>query len=96
VLVICLLAGLIFMSHGRSTPPATTKTPSTIVPGSQNGLYAIGMSSATDGWAMGGANQGGSQGRAYVTRFTDGRWVPVRTPINGGINAIKMVSASDG
>lgn len=96
VLVISLLAGLIFMSHGRSMPPATSKTTPTIVPGSQKGLYAIGMSSATDGWAMGGANPGGNQGPAYVAHYADGRWVPVNTPIIGGISAIKMLSASDG
>ncbi len=98
VLVISLLAGLIFVSHGRPQSAANkhaTSTPA-IAPGSQNGLYAIGMSSATDGWAMGGANQGSNQGPAYVAHFTDGRWVPVKTPIIGGINAVKMLSATDG
>jgi hypothetical protein len=73
VLVISLLAGLIFVSHGRSVPPATGKVTPTIAPGSQLGLYAIGMSSSTDGWAIGGANQGGNQGPADVAHYTAGR-----------------------
>ncbi|HET8908206.1 MAG TPA: hypothetical protein VFN11_14715, partial [Ktedonobacterales bacterium] len=55
VLVISLLAAAVFMMHGRPLPPASkhaTGTP-TIVPGSQITLMAVGMSSATDGWAMG-------------------------------------------
>ncbi|HEY1391012.1 MAG TPA: hypothetical protein VGF38_20920, partial [Ktedonobacterales bacterium] len=55
VLVISLLAGLIFVSHGRPQSGSNrhaTATPA-IAPGSQVSLSAIGMSSETDGWAMG-------------------------------------------
>jgi hypothetical protein len=102
VLVISLLAGLIFVSHGRpqtaSNIPATA-TP-TIAPGSQVSLAAIGMSSETDGWAMGqvmGQNGGSSEDPGYVLHYTDGRWTQVRnTPLKADVTAIKMLSPTDG
>lgn len=99
VLVISLLAGLIFLSHGRPQSPTTNKhatTTSGVVPGAQQGLYAVGMSSPTDGWAMGGKNQGSSQEPAYVLHYTNGHWVHVEAPILTGINVIKMLSPTDG
>lgn len=104
VLVISLLAGLIFVSHGRPLAPSTNKhathTPG-IVPGSQISLMAIGMSSPADGWAMGSkmaanANGGSSQDPAYVLHYTGGRWVEVQTEIHAWISAIKMLSPTDG
>ncbi|HEU5347339.1 MAG TPA: hypothetical protein VFU63_01880 [Ktedonobacterales bacterium] len=99
VLVISLLAGLIFMSHGRPLAPATGKATPTAVPGSQHGIYAIGMSSATDGWAMGGSHagiMGAPQDAVNVLHFTNGRWIQVPATISGGISAIKMISPTDG
>ncbi|HEX5548333.1 MAG TPA: hypothetical protein VFX24_13050, partial [Ktedonobacterales bacterium] len=103
VLVISLLAGLIFISHGRPQSGSNrhaTSTPA-IAPGSQVSLSAIGMSSDTDGWAMGtqippGQNGGSSDDRAYVMHYTGGRWIPVITQIHAWIKAIKMFSPSDG
>jgi len=102
VLVISLLAGLIFVSHGRPQSASNkhlTATPA-IVPGSQVSLSAIGMSSETDGWAMGqamGQNGGSSEDPGYVLHYTDGRWAQVRnTPLKADINAIKMLSPTDG
>ncbi|HKT40536.1 MAG TPA: hypothetical protein VJR48_19345, partial [Ktedonobacterales bacterium] len=102
VLVISLLAGLIFVSHGRPQSASNkhvTATPA-IVPGSQVSLSVIGMSSETDGWAMGqvmGQNGGSSEDPGYVLHYTDGRWAQVRnTPLKAGINAIKMLSPTDG
>jgi hypothetical protein len=106
VLVISLLAGAVFMMHGRPLPPASrhaTGAPS-IVPGSQITLMAVGMSSATDGWAMGrqmvvdakGGSSGSSEDPAYVLHYTGGRWVLVQTPIRAWIQAIKMLSPTDG
>ncbi|HEU4782574.1 MAG TPA: hypothetical protein VFS83_04465, partial [Ktedonobacterales bacterium] len=102
VLVISLLAGLIFVSHGRpqsATNKQATATPA-IVPGSQVSLSAIGMSSDTDGWAMGqvmGQNGGSSEDPGYVLHYTNGRWAQVRnTPLKSDVTAIKMLSATDG
>jgi hypothetical protein len=103
VLVISLLAGLIFMSHGRpqsAISKYTTPTPS-IVPGSQVSLTAVGMSSATDGWAMGyqmqaGGNGGSSDDFAYVMHYTGGRWIQAQASIRARITAIKMLSPTDG
>jgi len=104
VLVISLLAGLIFVSHGRPQSASNkhaTSTPA-IVPGSQVSLTAIGMSSATDGWAIGrqmaaNANGGSSDDPAYVLHYTGGTWAQVRnTPLKSDVTAIKMLSASDG
>ena len=102
VLVISLLAGLIFVSHGRPQSASNkhlTATPA-IVPVSQVSLSAIGMSSETDGWAMGqamGQNGGSSEDPGYVLHYTDGRWAQVRnTPLKADINAIKMLSPTDG
>jgi len=101
VVVISLLAGLIFMSHGRPVPSASHKGTPAIAPGLQTNLMAIGMSSATDGWAMGtqipaGHNGGSSDDPAYVLHFTGGRWVQSQTPIRAWITAIKMLSPTDG
>jgi hypothetical protein len=103
VLVISLLAGLIFMSHGRSQSGSNrhaTSTPA-ITPGSQKSLMAIGMASATDGWAMGtqvpaGQNGGSSDDLGYVMHYTGGRWIPVITQIHAWTKAIKMLSSTDG
>ncbi len=103
VLVISLLAGLIFISHGRpqsATNKHATATPA-IAPGSQASLSAIGMSSETDGWAMGtqippGQNGGSSDDPAYVLHYTGGRWVQAQTSIHAWITAIKMLSPTDG
>ncbi len=102
VLVISLLAGLIFVSHGRPQSASNrhaTATPA-IAPGSQVSLAAIGMSSETDGWAIGqvmGQNGGSSEDPGYVLHYIDGRWAQVRnTPLKAGINAIKMLSPTDG
>jgi hypothetical protein len=103
VLVISLLAGVVFITHGRPLPPGAkhaTATPG-IVPGSQISLMAVGMLSATDGWAMGRqiaatANGGSSDDPTYVLHYTGGRWVPVQTPIRAWISAIKMLSSTDG
>ena len=103
VLVISLLAGLIFVSHGRPQSASNrhaTATPA-IVPGSQKALVAIGMASATDGWAMGTqipAGQNGESGDdlAYVMHYTGGRWIQVMTQIHAWITAIKMLSPTDG
>lgn len=101
VLVISLLAGLIFMSHGRAVPPASHNATPAVAPGSQTSLMAIGMSSPTDGWAMGtqipaGHNGGSGDDPAYVLHFTGGRWVQAQTPIRAWITAIKMLSPTDG
>lgn len=100
VVVISLLAGLIFMSHGRPVPPASHKATPAVAPGLQTSLMAIGMSSPTDGWAMGtqmqGTNGGSSEDPAYVLHFTGGRWVQAQTPIRAWITAIKMLSPTDG
>lgn len=102
VLVITLLAGLIFVSHGRPQSASNkhvTATPA-IVPGSQVSLSAIGMSSETDGWAMGqvmGPNGGSSEDPGYVLHYSNGRWAQApNTPLKAGINAIKMLSPTDG
>ncbi|HEX5158614.1 MAG TPA: hypothetical protein VFW17_15485 [Ktedonobacterales bacterium] len=103
VLVISLLAELIFASHGRPQSASNrhaTSTPA-IAPGSQKSLMAIGMASATDGWAMGtqvlaGQDGGSSDDLAYVMHYTGGQWVPVTTQIHAWIKAIKMFSPSDG
>lgn len=102
VLVISLLAGLIFMSHGRPQPTSNrhvTSTPA-IVPGSQVSLTAVDMASATEGWAMGrqviGQNGGSSDDPAYVLHYTGGRWVLAQTSIHAWITAIKMLSPTDG
>jgi hypothetical protein len=102
VVVISLLAGLIFVSHGRPQSGSirhATSTPA-IAPGSQVSLSAVGMSSETDGWAMGqvmGSNGGSSDDPAYVLHYTNGRWTQVRnTPLKADINAIKMLSSTDG
>ncbi len=92
VLVISLLAGLIFMSHGHA-PSATSQhaMPTPVVePGSQGQLTAVGMSSPADGWAMGSGDP------AYVLHYTGGRWVHVQTSTRGQITAIKMLSPTDG
>lgn len=103
VLVISLLAGLIFVSHGRPQSASNTHATSTpaIAPGSQKGLMAIGMASATDGWAMGtqipaGQTGGSSDDLGYVLHYTGGQWVPVITQIHAWIKAIKMFGPSDG
>lgn len=101
VLVISLLAGLIFMSHGRVVPPASHNATPAVAPGSQTSLMAIGMSSPTDGWAMGtqvpaGHNGGSGDDPTYVLHFTGGRWVQAQTPIRAWITTIKMLSPSDG
>ncbi len=103
VLVISLLAGLIFVSHGRPQSASNkhvTSTPA-ITPGSQKSLMTIGMSSATDGWAMGtqipaGQNGGSSDDLAYVMHYTAGQWVPVSTQIHAWVKTIKMLSSTDG
>lgn len=102
VLVISLLAGLIFVSHGRPQSASNkhaTSTPA-IVPGSQVSLSAVGMSSETDGWAMGqvmGPHGGSGDDPAYVLHYTGGMWAQVRnTPLKSDVIAIKMLSASDG
>ncbi len=103
VLVISLLAGLIFMSHGH--PPSATSQKATLTPaiepGSQLGLTAVGMSSPTDGWAMGyqraaSAKGDSSNDPAYVLHYTGGRWIQVQTSIRDQITAIKMLSPTDG
>lgn len=105
VLVISLLAGLIFMSHGRPQP--TTNQHATAIPaieaGSQVNLTAMGMSSPADGWAMGyqkGTKANGGSGSdfasTYVLHYTGGRWVHVQTSIYGKITTIKMLSKTDG
>jgi hypothetical protein len=103
VLVISLLAGLIFLSHGRpqsATGQHTTTTPA-VEPGSEVTLTAVDMSSPADGWAMGrqraaSANGGSSDDPAYVLHYTGGRWMHVQTSIRAWITAIKMLSPTDG
>ena len=99
VLVISLLAGLLFLAHGRPTTPASTVTPhatATAIPGSQTALAAIGMSSATDGWAFAHNGSGMNEGPNTSLHYTGGRWVEVQTGINANIEVVKMVSANDG
>ncbi len=103
VLVISLLAGLIFMSHGH--PPSATSQHASPTPAIksvlQGNLTAVGMSSPADGWAMGyqraaRANGNSSNDPAYVLHYTGGRWMQVQTSIRGLITAIKMLSPTDG
>jgi hypothetical protein len=98
VLVISLLAAYIFATHGRPLPTNHKRATATVVSGSQTQMTAIGMSSATDGWAMGQTYADGSVDTdpAYVLRYLNGHWTPVKTAIVGQIATIKMFSATDG
>lgn len=98
VLVISLLAGWIFSTHGRPLLTNHKQSTATVVPGSQTQLTAVGMLSATDGWAMGQTYTDGSVDTdlAYVLRYLNGHWTLVKTAIVGQIATIKMFSATDG
>jgi hypothetical protein len=95
VLVFSLLGGLLFLSHERLTPPAspraTAHTTATIATAGSMGLTAIGMSSATDGWAF-------SEGGVHTTAFhyMNGQWVKTQADINGPIEVVKMLRPDDG
>ena len=100
MLVISLLGGLLFLSHERLAPPAspraTAQTTAAAVPAGQGGFTAIGMSSATDGWAF--ANDGSAMTGATdtVLHYTNGAWVKVPTNITGDIAAVKMLNDTNG
>ena len=101
VLLLSLFAGYLFATHGRPQSPQRKRTitaTATITPGSQTSMTSIAMLSPDDGWAMGQTYHTGNSGEdpAYVLRYTNGRWVPVKTEIRGRIGAIKLFSASDG
>jgi hypothetical protein len=98
VLVISLLAVYIFTTHGRPLLTTPRQATPTIIPGSQTQLTAIGMSSVTDGWAMGQTYSNGNAGDVPVDvlHYTDGQWKSVKTAVVGEIKVIRMFSAMDG
>lgn len=55
----------------------------------------ISMSSPTDGWAFGSKGNSGDT-PVIALHYTAGQWVRVKTSVEGRINALKMLSASDG
>ena len=102
VVILSLFAGYLFLNHGRTRPgavaTATAKaTPSPLFSLGEFPLHptVIAMSSATEGWAF--ANTG-TQGSITVIalRYTGGKWARVTTPMQGQINALTMISATDG
>lgn len=98
VLVISLLAAYIFATHGRPLPTNHKRATATVVPGLQTQLTAIGMSSATDGWAMGQTYTNGntSDDPVDALHYTNGQWKSVKTAVVGEIKVIRMFSAMDG
>ena len=100
MLVISLLGGLLFLSHERLTPPAsphaTAQTTATTVPKGFVTFNAIGMASATDGWAFSQSSSGTDVIQTSILHYTGGRWVETPTRLLGSIAAVKMLSPDDG
>ncbi len=98
VLVISLLAGYLFTTYGPLRPGDGAKhggaltIPLTYMPMETT---VISMSSPTDGWAFGSKSNGGGT-PVIALHYTAGKWTRVQTGVKGRINALKMLSASDG
>lgn len=98
VLVISLLAGVIFATHGRPLTSETTRTGTPLlIPIEDMPLeaMAIAMSSPTDGWAFGSKSNGGDT-PVIALHYTAGRWLRVQTAVQGQFNDLKMLSPTDG
>ena len=98
LLVISLLGGLLLLTHERPTAPTSQRPTATTpaIPGAQADLAAIGMSSATDGWAFAHNGSGMNQGLNTALHYTNGKWVAVQSDINGSIEVVKMLAPDDG
>lgn len=94
VLVISLLAGYLFVNHGRSLPGGTSTPPLTsddLPPG----VAVVDMSSATDGWAFTSKSLNGDA-PVVALHYSAGKWTRVQTVVQGRVHALKMLSATDG
>ena len=98
VLVVSLLAAYIFAMYGplRPTnninPSGALTIPLTYMPMQAT---VISMSSRTDGWAFGSKSNNGDT-PVIALHYSAGKWTRVQTIVKGRINALKMLSASDG
>lgn len=106
VLVLSLVAGAIFATHARqpgATPTRATATPApALARGAQVELHAVAMTSASDGWAVGSFRPApvnvndDSARQVLLMHDVNGTWSTVHVSILGSLNAISMLSASDG
>lgn len=98
VVVISLLAGYIFAAYGPLRPADNTRpgNPLTIsIDEMPLQSTVISMSSPADGWAFGSKENSGDT-PAIALHYAAGKWTRVKTNVRGRINALKMLSASDG
>ena len=98
VLVVSLLAAYIFATYGPLRP-ANNTNPGGVLPIPLEAMplqaTVISMSSRTDGWAFGSKSNLGDT-PVIALHYTGGKWTRVQTVVKGRINALKMLSASDG
>jgi len=98
VLVVSLLAAYIFAMYGPLRPAGNTN-PSGVLPIPLDAMplqaTVISMSSRTDGWAFGSKSNNGDT-PVIALHYTAGKWTRVQTVVKGRINALKMLSTSDG
>ena len=97
VVVLSLLAGYLFTTHGRPFIGSGSPRPPLVIPLEYMPMQAtaISMSSPTNGWAFGSKSNDGST-PVIALHYTNGKWTRVQTDVQGRINALKMLSASDG
>ncbi len=104
VLVLSLVAGALFASHIRKPGGGPTRGSATpalpLARGSSTTLNAIAMTSPSDGWAVGSfqpaTDNNGSATQVVLMHDVNGTWSAVHVPIHGSLDAIAMLSASDG
>jgi hypothetical protein len=97
MLVVVLLATVLF--SGRIFLGGPGGGGSSLLPGSQTEVTSISMVSPSEGWAVGYSDPsvdgpGGIQG--LVLHYLHGVWTPVPINVNGYLNDVSMVSATDG
>lgn len=98
VLVVSLLAAYIFATYGPLRPAGNTRPGNPLLISiDEMPLQAtvISMASRTDGWAFASkSNDGGKP--VIALHYAGGKWTRVQTVVKGRINALKMLSATDG
>jgi len=94
VVVISLLAGYLFVNHGRPAPAKVSAPPLTSADLPPR-TAVIDMSSATDGWAFTSKALNGD-GPVVALHYAAGKWTRVQTEVQGRIHALKMLSPTDG
>jgi len=87
------MLSLPFIQHFNGASWDTYQLPSSLP---QGNLYAVAMTSANDGWAVGETMPDTSPPQSLLLHYQNGQWSEYNLHIGYGLSSISMVSANDG